>query len=87
MFGEASHHLEITNQRGKTPFLAVLPVVSVYLLVEVFKGGSGEPKRTVYFRENLNDKIRWHSWSSPKVSVKVEFDIHNIFSRAFFNIT
>ena len=37
---------------------------------------------TVYVREKSKDKIRCHSWTNPKVSVKVQFDNLNIFSRA-----
>ena len=38
-------------------------------------------KRMVYFRESREDKIRWRLRPNSKVSVKVEFDILNIFSR------
>ena len=61
-------------------FLAVLLVVSVCLLV--VKKGPRVPKRSVYFRENRKDKIRWHSWPKPKVPVKVQSDNPNIFLRA-----
>ena len=40
------------------------------------------PKRIMYFRENRKEKIRWHSWPNAKVSLKVQFDMLDIFSRA-----
>ena len=61
-------------------FLAVLLVVSVFLLV--VKRGPSVLKRSVYFRENRKDKIRWHSWTKPKVPVKVQYDNPYVFSRA-----
>ena len=36
----------------------------------------------VYFRKNLKNKIRWHSWKNLYVWVKVQSDNLYIFSRA-----
>ena len=48
----------------------------------LLKRGHIVPKRKVYFRENLWDKIRGYWWLNPKVSVKVQSDTLYIFSKA-----
>ena len=48
----------------------------------LLKRGHIVPKRQVYFRENLWDKIWGYWWLNPKVSAKVQSDTLHIFQRA-----